>query len=88
MADNQGNKWSEGMRFVQFITNRIHNSGIKICPYEAVLGCHAKVGLCSSTILQNILHLINYEADLEKLEDLHETAIIGSQMNFTQDNIM
>lgn len=88
MADNQFNKWSEGMRVVQFITNRIHHFGIKRCPCEAMTGCQAKVGLCSSIILQNILQSINYEADLEKLEDFQETVIIGSRTNFTQDDIM
>jgi len=87
MADNQTNKWSEGVRFVQFMKNRAYYSAIKRSPYEAMFGCSAKVGLSSSIIPQNVLYSINTEEDLEKLEDSQETVIMGSQSNLTQEDI-
>ncbi|CAH2321121.1 KRAB-A domain-containing 2-like [Pelobates cultripes] len=87
MADNQTNKWSEGVRFVQFMKNRAYHSAIKRSPYEAMFGCPAKVGLSSSIIPQSLLHSINTEEDLEKLEDSQETVIMGSQSNLTQEDI-
>uniref|UniRef100_A0A8C4XBG1 Integrase catalytic domain-containing protein n=1 Tax=Erpetoichthys calabaricus TaxID=27687 RepID=A0A8C4XBG1_ERPCA len=87
MADNQTNKWSEGVRFVQFMKNRGYHSAIKRSPYEAMFGCPAKVGLSSSIIPQSVLHSINTEEDLEKLEDSQETVIMGSQSNLTQEDI-
>lgn len=69
MADNETDRWSEGVRFVQFMKNRAYHTAIKKSPYEAMFGCPAKVGLSSSIIPQNILHSIRNEEDLEKLED-------------------
>uniref|UniRef100_A0A8C4SKZ6 Integrase catalytic domain-containing protein n=1 Tax=Erpetoichthys calabaricus TaxID=27687 RepID=A0A8C4SKZ6_ERPCA len=86
MADNQTNKWSEGVRFVQFMKNCGYHSAIKRSPYEAMFGCPAKVGLSSSIIPQSVLHSINTEEDLEKLEDSQETVIMGSQSNLTQED--
>lgn len=86
MADNQTNKWSEGVGFVQFMRNRAYHSEIKRSPYEAMFGCPAKVGL-SSLIPQSVLHSINSEEDLKKLEDSQETGIMGSQSNLTQEDI-
>uniref|UniRef100_A0A8C4RCU6 Integrase catalytic domain-containing protein n=1 Tax=Erpetoichthys calabaricus TaxID=27687 RepID=A0A8C4RCU6_ERPCA len=87
MADNQTNKWSEGIQFVQFMKNRGYHSAIKRSPYEAMFGCPAKVELSSSIIPQSVLHSINTEEDLEKLEDSQETVIMGSQSNLTQEDI-
>uniref|UniRef100_A0A8C5Q829 Integrase catalytic domain-containing protein n=1 Tax=Leptobrachium leishanense TaxID=445787 RepID=A0A8C5Q829_9ANUR len=85
MADNQTNKWSEGVRFVQFMKNRAYHSAIQRSPYEAMFGCAAKVGL-SSIIPQSVLHSINTEEDLEKF-DSQETVIMRSQSNVTQEDI-
>ncbi|XP_053545703.1 KRAB-A domain-containing protein 2 [Bombina bombina] len=87
MADNQTNKWSEGVQFVQFMKNHAYHSAIKRSPYEAMFGCPAKVGLSYSIIPQSVLHSINTEEDLEKLEDSQETVIMGSQLNLTQEDI-
>jgi len=61
---------------------------LKKNPYEAMFGCPAKVGLSSSIIPQNVLHSINTEEDLEKLEDSQETMIMESQLNLTQDILL
>jgi len=58
MADNQTNKWSEGVRFVQFMKNRAYHSAIKRSPYEAMFGCPAKVGLSSSIFLYHKMYYI------------------------------
>uniref|UniRef100_A0A8C4RLZ2 Integrase catalytic domain-containing protein n=1 Tax=Erpetoichthys calabaricus TaxID=27687 RepID=A0A8C4RLZ2_ERPCA len=87
MADNQTNKWSEGIQFVQFMKNHGYHSAIKRSPYGAMFGCPAKVGLSSSITPQSVLHSINTEEDLEKLEDSQETVIMGSQSNLTQEDI-
>jgi transposase InsO family protein len=36
LKDNETTKWSEGLRFVQFMKNRSFHSGIRRSPYEAV----------------------------------------------------
>ncbi|GIY41900.1 uncharacterized protein CDAR_318111 [Caerostris darwini] len=87
MADNQTNKWSKGIRFVQFMKNRAYHSVITKSPYETMFGCAAKVGLSPSIIPQSVLDSINTEEDLQKLEDSQETVIMGSQSNFTQEGI-
>ncbi|GBL77744.1 hypothetical protein AVEN_152957-1 [Araneus ventricosus] len=67
--------------------NHAYYSAIKRRPYEAMFGCPAKVRLSSSIIPQSVLHSINIEEDLEKLEDSQETVIMGSQSNLTQEGI-
>uniref|UniRef100_A0A8C4SWK5 Integrase catalytic domain-containing protein n=1 Tax=Erpetoichthys calabaricus TaxID=27687 RepID=A0A8C4SWK5_ERPCA len=88
-SQSQGSveRWSEGVRFVQFMKNHGYHSAIKRSPYEAMFGCPAKVRLSSSIIPQSVLHSINTEEDLEKLEDSQETVIMGSQSNLTQEDI-
>jgi hypothetical protein len=45
LETNNTTKWSEGIKFIQFMKNRAHHSGINRSPYEAIFGCKAKVGL-------------------------------------------
>ncbi|XP_060855206.1 KRAB-A domain-containing protein 2-like [Metopolophium dirhodum] len=45
MQDNNTNKWSEGLRFVQFMKNKAYHSGIKRSPYNAMFGTDPKTGL-------------------------------------------
>ncbi|GFQ92887.1 KRAB-A domain-containing protein 2 [Trichonephila clavata] len=42
MQDNKSDRWSEGLRFIQFMKNRAHHSGIKSTPYEALLVANLK----------------------------------------------
>ena len=88
LADNQNKKWREGVRYLQFMTNRAYHSAVKRSPYEAMFDCLTKVGLFSSTTSKSVLNSINTEEDLEKLTLSHETAIIGLQSNLTQGNIL
>lgn len=74
------------LRFVSFINNRVYHYGIEKNPYEGMPGCPEKI--TSSIIPKNILLSINYEVDLEKLDDIWQTVVItGSQTNFNQDGI-
>lgn len=42
LESNKTTKWSEGVRFIQFMKNRAHHSGINRSPYEAMFGCKTK----------------------------------------------
>ncbi|KAL4113925.1 hypothetical protein QTP88_017477 [Uroleucon formosanum] len=57
--NNNTNKWSERLRFAQFMKNKAYHSGIKRSPNNAMFGTNPKTGLTSSilphTILQEIL---------------------------------
>ena len=69
------------------ILHNAYHSAIKRSPYEAMFGYPQKVGLYSSIIPQSVLHSINTEEDLEKLEDPLQPVIMRSQPNLTQVNI-
>ncbi|XP_074039518.1 uncharacterized protein [Leptinotarsa decemlineata] len=67
LENNQTNKWSEGLRFIQFAKNRAYHSGIKCSPYEAMFGVPAKIGLRTSSLPDDVLENISTEEDLEEL---------------------
>eukprot|EP00102_Acyrthosiphon_pisum_P010571 XP_008178926.1 PREDICTED: KRAB-A domain-containing protein 2-like [Acyrthosiphon pisum] len=58
MKDNNTTKWSEGLRFIQFMKNKAFHRGIGRSPYEAMFGCSPKVGISSNTP-GNILKVLN-----------------------------
>lgn len=66
LADNNSRKWSEGLKFVQFMKNRSFHHGTKRSPYEAMFGTHAKVGLKSTQIPTDLNSTLKSEEDLEK----------------------
>ncbi|XP_060876491.1 KRAB-A domain-containing protein 2-like [Metopolophium dirhodum] len=65
LQDNKTKKWSEGLKFVQFIKNRSLHHGIKCSQYEAMFGCSAKIGLKSSLLLISIINKLITEEYLE-----------------------
>nr|XP_022912037.1 KRAB-A domain-containing protein 2-like [Onthophagus taurus] len=67
MKDENCNKWSEGLRFVQLMKNRAHHAGIKRSPYKAMFGCEVKVGLKSSLFPSEVIDNISTEEELEEL---------------------
>ncbi|XP_031332774.1 KRAB-A domain-containing protein 2-like [Photinus pyralis] len=67
MADNKTTKWSEGLRYVQFMKNRAFHSGIKQSPYKAMFGMDPRVGLSTSSLPSEIFKDINDEEDLTKV---------------------
>lgn len=80
MKDNVSTKWSEGLRYVQFMKNRAYHSGIKQSPYKALFGIEPRVGLSTSTLPQEIINDIQDEDDLRKvIED-------DRNVNLTEDS--
>lgn len=70
LKDNASTKWSEGLRYVQFMKNRAYHSGIKQSPYKALFGIEPRVGLSTTSLPQEIINNIQDEDDLRKvLED-------------------
>lgn len=67
LETNDTTKWSEGLRFVQFMKNRAYHSGIDRSPYEAMFGCKPKVGLKSVLPSFDGLTKIVSEDDLEAM---------------------
>lgn len=67
MKDNVSTKWSEGLRYVQFMKNRAYHSGIKQSPYKALFGIEPRVGLSTSSLPQEIINDIQDEDDLRKV---------------------
>ncbi|XP_060882078.1 KRAB-A domain-containing protein 2-like [Metopolophium dirhodum] len=65
LQDNKTKKWSEGLKFVQFIKNRSLHHRIKCSQYEAMFGCSAKIGLKSSLLPISIINKLITEEDLE-----------------------
>lgn len=65
LTDNKTNKWSEGLKFIQFMKNRSLHHGIKCSPYEAMFGTWAKIGLKSTSLPESIIHKLNTDDDLE-----------------------
>jgi hypothetical protein len=67
LTDNKTTKWSQGLRFVQFMKNRSFHSGIRRSPYEAVFGQPVRLGLKTTKIPGNIINTINTEEDLTEV---------------------
>jgi hypothetical protein len=62
MKDNNITKWSEELRFIQFMKNKSFRRGIGRTPYEAMFGCSPKVGISLNTP-DNILQVLNKKID-------------------------
>jgi len=71
LQDSKTKKWSEGLKFIQFMKNRSLHHGIKSSPYKAMFGCSAKIGLKSSVLSISMINKLKTEEDLK-------TAIITS----------
>lgn len=80
MKDNVSTKWSEGLRYVQFMKNRAYHSGIKQSPYKALFGIEPRVGLSTSSLPQEIINYIQDEDDLRKTIEDHRN------VNLTEDS--
>lgn len=66
LQDNKTKKWSEGLKFVQFMINRAFHHGIKCSSYEAMFGCKAKIGLNNCILPKHIVEKLKTKDDLEK----------------------
>jgi len=66
LQDNKTKKWSEGIKFIQFMKNRAYYHGIKSSPYEAMFGSMAKIGLNNCILPMHVVARLKTEEDLEK----------------------
>ncbi|XP_055932879.1 KRAB-A domain-containing protein 2-like [Argiope bruennichi] len=73
MNDNNTNKWSEGLPFVQFAKNTTYHEGIRQSPYEAMFGIKAKRGIASSFLPSEQIGSIETEEQLEEIANTFET---------------
>lgn len=73
LKDNNSTKWSEGLRYVQFMKNRALHSGIKQSPYKAMFGIEPRVGLKTTSLPAESIENINDEEDLLKLVEQEVT---------------
>ncbi|GFT69769.1 KRAB-A domain-containing protein 2 [Trichonephila clavipes] len=85
MHGNKSNRWSEGLRFVQFMKIRAHHSGIKRTPYDALFGCKSKVGLTTSFLPEDVLKDINTEEQLEKIIESVQIIDKGETIKIMQE---
>lgn len=67
MLENKTSKWSNGLKFVQFMKNRAFHSEMKQSPYRAMFGMDPKVGLASLNFTKDVLENIKEEDDLERI---------------------
>jgi len=73
LSDNKSTDWTTGLKFVQFMKNTSHHSGINQTPYKALFGCDPRSGLRSTTLPTEVLEKLVTEEDLEAAfgTDLH-----------------
>lgn len=79
MQDNNTTNWSNGLRFVQFMKNRAHHSGIKQSPYEAMFGTEPRVGLTTSSLPLKVIKEIRDEDALK--EALNQINVIDEDFS-------
>ncbi|KAK4325146.1 hypothetical protein Pmani_004300 [Petrolisthes manimaculis] len=77
LTDNESQDWVAGIKFVQFQKNSSHHAGIKRSPYSALFGKEARVGLTTSSLPRKILHNLESEHDLARLD----LALASPQLN-------
>ena len=53
-----------GLKFVQFMKNTSHHSGINQTPYKALFGCDPRIGLRSSSLPTEVIKTMLTEEDL------------------------
>ncbi|XP_023288360.1 KRAB-A domain-containing protein 2 [Orussus abietinus] len=73
MNENDTNKWSDGLSFVQFAKNTTYHEGIRQSPYEAMFGVKAKRGIASTFLPGEQIANIETEEQLEEIANTSET---------------
>ncbi|XP_023014462.2 uncharacterized protein [Leptinotarsa decemlineata] len=79
LKDKNSTKWSEGLTYVQFMKNRAFHLGIKQSPHKALFGIEPRVGLSTSSLLQEIIN------DLQDKDDLRKVIEDDSNSNHSED---
>ncbi|XP_023231251.1 KRAB-A domain-containing protein 2-like [Centruroides sculpturatus] len=70
--DNDTNKWSDGLPFVQFAKNTTYHGGICQSPYEAMYGVKPKRVIASSSLPGEQISNIETEEQLEEIVNTFE----------------
>ncbi|CAG4946502.1 unnamed protein product [Parnassius apollo] len=83
LESNKTTKWSEGLRFIQFMKNRAYHAEINRSPYEAMFGCKAKVGL--NSLPKDALVELSTEEELESILNEDENRL--NEERETEPNI-
>ncbi|GFV77477.1 KRAB-A domain-containing protein 2 [Trichonephila clavipes] len=73
MNDNDTNKWSESLPFVQFAKNTTDHEGIRQSLYEAMVGVKAKRGIASFLLPSEQIANIEIEGQLKEIANTFET---------------
>ncbi|XP_057669973.1 KRAB-A domain-containing protein 2-like [Diorhabda carinulata] len=73
MNDNDTNKWSDGLSFVQFAKNTTYHERIRQSLKEAMFGVKAKRGIASSFLPGEQIANIETEEQLEEIANTSET---------------
>ncbi|GFQ71841.1 KRAB-A domain-containing protein 2 [Trichonephila clavata] len=87
MNNNDTNKWSEGLPFVQFARNTAYYEGIRQSPYEAMFGIKAKRGIASSFLPCEQITNIETEKQLEEIANTFETEEQLEETGNTEKNL-
>lgn len=72
MKDNKTEKWSIGLKFVQFRKKSSHHRIIGLSPYKALFVCDPKVGLSTSNLPLEVIKKLTAEEDLEEIYSKYE----------------
>ncbi|XP_060861774.1 KRAB-A domain-containing protein 2-like [Metopolophium dirhodum] len=70
LQDNKTKKWSNGLKFVQSMKNRVYHHGTKHSQYEAMFGTPPKIGLTSSLLPVNMIAKLKIEELQVALESI------------------
>ncbi|KAJ8976200.1 hypothetical protein NQ317_018866 [Molorchus minor] len=81
MQDNDSNKWSEGLPFVQFAKNTTYHEGIRQSPYGALFGVKLKRGIASSSLPRGQIVNIETEEQLGAYVNTFEENLDGSDVD-------
>ncbi|GBN67396.1 KRAB-A domain-containing protein 2 [Araneus ventricosus] len=83
MNDNDTNKWSDGLPFIQFSKNTTYHEGIRQSPYEAMFGIKPKRGIASSFFPGEQIANIETEEQLEETIGRERESPTSSNENVT-----
>jgi hypothetical protein len=68
MQDNMTSKWSEGLRFVQFIKNKVHYLGTKKSSFNEMFGTDPQTHLSSNILSDKVLQEITLENSASEID--------------------
>jgi hypothetical protein len=90
LSDNNSTDWTVGLKFVQFLKNTSHHSGINQTPYKALFGCEPRIGLRSTTLPTEVIETLLTEEDFEAVFNFNtqdqRTAGVAAEPGQTNDS--